>query len=84
MMPADLNSEAALADRLVSGETDQDGSYSYEVLAPGKYLVLATTMRLDRTVERIGKLWAARGQAKTVEIGPNAKAQITIEPVKID
>ena len=84
IMPEDVHSEAELPDRLVSGDTDQDGNYSYEVLAPGKYLVLATTMRIDRTVERIGKLWGARNQAKVVEVGPNASAQVTIEPARIE
>ena len=84
ILPAELPSEAAVPGRLVSGETDQDGNYSYGALTPGKYLVLATTMKIDHTCDKIRRLWGARGQAKTVELGPNSNAQVTIEPVRIE
>jgi hypothetical protein len=84
ILPAGLQSETALPGNLVSGETDQDGNYSHGVLAPGKYLVLATSMKIDRTFDRIQRLWRARGQAKTVDLGPNGSARVTIEPVTID
>ncbi len=84
ILPAEAPSEAVVAARLVIGETDQNGNYSHGPLAPGKYLVLATTARMDRTVDCIGKLWAARGRAKTVELAPKGSAQATLEPVGID
>ena len=84
ILPVGLQSEAALPGRLVSGETDQDGNYSHGILAPGKYLVLATTMKIDSTFDKVQRLWGARGQAKTVELGPNGNAQVTIEPVRIE
>lgn len=83
-MPADVRSEAGLADTLVAGETDQDGNYSRAVLPPGKYFLLATTRTVDTTVESIGKLWGARTRAKTVEVAPKSNAQVTLEPVQID
>ncbi len=84
IFPAGVPSEAALAERMVIGETDQNGNYSYGVLAPGKYFVLATTTTVDRTVESIGKLWSARTKAKDVELAPNASAQVALEPSRID
>jgi hypothetical protein len=84
IFPAGVPSEAALAERMVIGEADQNGNYSYGVLAPGKYFVLATTTTVDRTVESIGKLWGARTKAKDVELAPNASAQVTLEPSRID
>jgi hypothetical protein len=83
ILPAELQSEAALLGKLVSGETDQDGNYSYGVLPPGKYLVLATTMNIDHTVDRIHRLWLARGQGKIVELAPNGSAQVMLEPASI-
>jgi len=84
IIPAGLPSETALPGKLVSGETDQDGNYSHGVLAPGKYLVLATTMKIDRTYDKIQRLWGSRGQAKTVELSPNGSARVTIEPITIE
>jgi hypothetical protein len=45
---------------------------------------MATTMKIDRTFDKIQLLWAARGEAKIVELGPNATAQVTIEPITIE
>jgi hypothetical protein len=84
IFPAGLTSEAALADRMVVGETDQDGNYSYGVLAPGKYFVLATTTTVDRTVDSIGRLWGGRTKAKDVEVGPSASAQVTLEASRVE
>jgi hypothetical protein len=84
ILPVELQSEASLPGRLVRGETDQDGNYSHGVLAPGKYLVLATAMKIDPTFDKVQRLWRARGRAKIVELGPNGNAQVTIEPVRIE
>jgi protocatechuate 3,4-dioxygenase beta subunit len=84
ILPVELQSEASLPGRLVRGEPDQDGTYSHGVLAPGKYLVLATAMKIDPTFDKVQRLWRARGRAKIVELGPNGNAQVTIEPVRIE
>ena len=84
IMPAEVPSESALSPRMIFGETDQDGNYSYyTALPPGKYIVLATEQRVDHTVERISKIWQARERGKVVEVGPNATVQVTIEPATI-
>jgi hypothetical protein len=84
ILPAGLQSETALPGRLVSGQTDQEGNYSHGVLPPGRYLVMATTMKVDHNFDKIQRLWAARGQAKIVELGPSGNAQVTMEPMRID
>jgi hypothetical protein len=73
-----------LAVRMVTGEADQEGNYSCGPLRPGKYLVLATHDRIDRTADSIGKLWAARTRYKTVELQPKGRAQVTLEPVGLN
>jgi hypothetical protein len=84
IMPADARSEAALADALVTGQTDQEGNWSSGVLAPGKYLVLATQGSVDVAAHTIRKLWNARARAKDVELRPNGSARVTLEPGPLD
>jgi hypothetical protein len=81
ILPAGIDSEAEAAARMVADQTDQGGSYSSGVLAPGKYLVLASSVEPDQSVERTSKIWGARSRAKAVEIPPNGTAQVTVEPV---
>jgi hypothetical protein len=81
ILPAEVPSEAAVAERMVAGETDQDGAYVSGVLPPGKYYVLATRQKVDHSVDSIGRLWSYRARAKTVELGPGASAQVTLEPM---
>jgi hypothetical protein len=84
IMPAALRSEADLPDAMAVGETDQDGNYSYGVLRPGKYLVFATTARVDHSVESIAKLWGLSSRLEPVELGPNAQLQLTLTPLVIE
>jgi len=79
IMRADVQSESALASSLVKGDTDQEGNFSYGVLAPGKYFVLTTPEPVDRSVDRINKLWARRSQAKDIEVTPSSTVQVRIE-----
>jgi protocatechuate 3,4-dioxygenase beta subunit len=83
-MPADIKSEAMLAESLVSGRTDQAGQYTSDTLAPGKYYVAASAEPTDRTPESIGKLWRARNRFKEVDLPPNGAAQASLELVTID
>jgi len=80
MLPAASNSEAALADTLVSGETDQNGVYTSAALAPGKYYVLATGASIDKSPESIGRLWRARSHGAEADVGPNTTVQLTLRP----
>ena len=84
IIPVETPSEAALPESLIVGDTDQDGNFTQAALPPGKYLILATFMKLDRTVERVSRLWRARSHAKTIEIGPKGSVSVTLEPLRID
>ncbi len=84
MMPADIGSEALLAEVLVRGVADQQGLYTSYTLAPGKYYVAATDDTVDYTPEQIGKLWRARNRFQEVDLAPSGSAQTTLEPVRIE
>ena len=84
MMPADVGSEAMLAEVLVRGVTDQQGIYTSYTLASGKYYVVATEDTVDYTPEQIGKLWRARNRFQEVDLAPSGSAQTTLEPVRIE
>jgi hypothetical protein len=84
LMPADNNSEASLADALISGQTDQNGTYTSTALPPGKYYVLASPAAIDKSPERIGTLWHARSHGKEVDVGPNTTVQLTLTPTALN
>ena len=84
VMPAGVRSESELASVLVSGQTDQNGSYNSNALAPGKYLVLASEAMVDATPESIGKLWRARLKAKEIVIEPGKTVVVSLEPVRME
>jgi hypothetical protein len=78
LMPATTPSDAQLAAMLVSGQTDQNGVFTSPVIEPGKYLVLATPMDINRTPEMITRLSGMRNRATEVELGPAGKAEVTL------
>jgi hypothetical protein len=84
VMPADSNSEASFADTLISGQTDQNGTYTSVALAPGKYYVLASPMAIDKSPESIGTLWHARSHATEIDVGANATVQLTLTPTTLN
>ena len=84
LMPAGAPSQGALALGLRRSTVVRSWSSPLTALPPGKYLALATGEDLDATsADQVDKLWRARGQAKEVEIGPNATVQVTLEPIEL-
>jgi hypothetical protein len=53
-------------------------------IAPGKYVVIATTSPVNRSLEVFRKLWQARSTNEVVELAPNGSAQLTRIPAPID
>ena len=78
-----MASDAALAARIVPGQTDQMGQYASGTLAPGKYYVVATNDSLDDTPESIGKLWQAHQRFQEIELAPSGTAQVALKLVKL-
>ncbi len=86
--PESAKSEVALADVMVTGRTDQNGTWSSGVLAPGKYEVIAPGLppgvAVDRSPETLGKLLRARSKAQEVDLAASASAQVTLTPTPLD
>ena len=78
-----ISSEAMLA-ALVIGQTGQAGQYTSHTLAPGKYYVVASGDSFDATPDSIGRLWRSRNRFKEVELEPRGRAQVSLEPARID
>ena len=82
--PASIASEAMLQAALVTGQTDQSGQYKSHSLRPGKYLVLATSDRVEPTTESIDRFWRSRNRFQEVELAPAGSAEIKLTPVSLE
>ena len=78
VMPQSAGSEAQFAASLIYGQTDQNGVYQSGTLAPGKYLVMATSLTVDRTPETIRLLMGMRNRAKEIDLAAGARVQTTL------
>jgi hypothetical protein len=81
ILPGAVSSEAALADAMVSGQADYDGTYTSSRLRPGKYRVVATHDIIDRTPECIGRISEARIHGAEVEVGPGATVSVQLSDI---
>jgi hypothetical protein len=81
--PAEITSEGMLAAAMISGQTDQNGNFTSETLAPGKYYVGAVDGAIDYTAGTIGRLWRSRSRFTEIDLSPNVNAQATLEPVQL-
>jgi hypothetical protein len=80
LLPETASSEAALADAMLPGQTDQNGIYNSPTIAPGKYFAIATTSPISRTPETLQNLLRLRDHAQTIDLQPNGASQITLQP----
>jgi len=84
LVPASVTSVPSLARDLIHGQSDQNGSCTFQPLPPGKYRVLATTQWIRwGAPEDLEKLLPVLFQAKEVELSPKDNLQIPVEPVPI-
>ena len=84
VLPTIVASEAALAAAIVSGQCDQNGVWTSNMLAPGKYYVLALARPRDNSPENIAKLWSSRTHFKEIELAPKSTVQVTLAPLSFD
>ena len=86
VMPANADSEAALASVLAWGRTDSFGAWTSEAIPPGKYYIIAGSLPVDRSADSIGKLWRARtkSEAQQIEVGPGAAVSVRLSPTGIE
>jgi hypothetical protein len=78
LMPPSAGSEAQFAAALIFGQTDQNGVYQTATVPPGKYLVLATSLTMDRTPETIRQLMGMRNRAQEIDVAAGARVQATL------
>jgi len=84
LFPDEIPSEAAFAERVSSGLTDQAGQYQSAALAPGKYYIGATKEGFDFNVERVSRLWRSRNRFQEVNIPSGAPVSIRLEPATLE
>lgn len=79
LLPMESNSEGALADRILTGQTDQNGLQIWERnIPPGVYRAVAASTPVDHSPEGIHALWQARSQAPEVNVAPNGSAEVKV------
>jgi hypothetical protein len=79
-VPANTASAADFWKSLVVARTTPDASWYSGSLAPGKYLVIATTpIRVDPTPTVVGRLMRARSHMTEVTVTPHGKVQLVLE-----
>ena len=78
VLPGEVSSEGMLAAAFVSGEADQNGSWTSNSLAPGKYFVVALQDSLYKSPEDMTKLWQLRSKGQEVELGAGQTASVTL------
>jgi protocatechuate 3,4-dioxygenase beta subunit len=83
LLPVDAATPAVVQAAMVTGATDQQGQYTSQTIAPGKYYVVATDSRIDATPECIDRLWRSRNKFTETSIAPNAATQLTLTPVTL-
>jgi hypothetical protein len=84
ILPITVASETALAAAIVSGQCDQNGAWTSNRLAPGKYYVVALYTPYNNSPESIGKLWGSRTHFKEIELAPKGNVQVALGPMSLD
>jgi len=82
--PADVRSEAEWGTIMTGGYADQNGVWTSGLLAPGKYLVMATLSSADYGRDSVVRLWRLRSKMKEVDIAPGATASVTLAPIPVE
>jgi hypothetical protein len=80
VIPIDVATEGDMSERMLFGQTDQNGVYAIEAVPPGNYNVLATTEVIDLAANHIARLWKARTHAQEVQVGAKAALDIKLLP----
>ncbi len=58
-------------------------AYVTQILAPGKYRMLATQLSYTPSADEIEKLWRSLSKATEVELAPGGTAEARVAPVSI-
>jgi Carboxypeptidase regulatory-like domain len=82
-LPAAALTPAQLEATLQVAGSDASGVCTSPVMPPGKYYVLTSNTRYDRSAAQIDRLWSARLRGTPVDLAPHATAQINLAPVRM-
>jgi hypothetical protein len=84
ILPSTYTSDAQLAAAAVIGNTDQDGIWKSDMLAPGKYYALATDQSLAELFpERVTALRNALTRATELNLSKGSSQTITVSLVAL-
>jgi protocatechuate 3,4-dioxygenase beta subunit len=79
LLPMEAGSEGALADRILTGQTDQNGTHLWQQnIPPGTYRAVASHTQVDYSPDGIHALWQARSQAPEITVAPNGRAEVKV------
>jgi protocatechuate 3,4-dioxygenase beta subunit len=79
LLAMDATGEAELADRLIVGQTDQFGRYTWtRSIPPGTYRAVATRELTDYSPESIHEIWLARARAPEFRVPENGSAEVSV------
>jgi hypothetical protein len=81
VLPERVGTVADLADAMETVQSDQNGAWHTEQLAPEKYYVLASLVPVDHTPECMERLWNARKNGHEVDLAPGTSVQVTVQPM---
>ncbi len=81
LMPVNATPEVVIAAALITRQADQNGAYKSRLLAPGKYLALATSIHPSRSYENIARLWNVRSKAKEIALTAGKTLDVKLEPI---
>jgi hypothetical protein len=80
-LPDAITSEGMLAASMLTGQADQNGKYTSQSLAPGKYYVAAIDGEINHSSETIARLWRSRSRFTEVDLAPNGSTGVTLQPM---
>jgi hypothetical protein len=84
IVPVAALTEGRIAAEMMTGTADQNGIFTSPALPPGSYYVLASSHRIVRSPEMIGKLFAMRTKLEQHDIGANSAVQVTLEAISLN
>jgi hypothetical protein len=79
LVPETATDVATIAGSMQSGQTDRDGSFVSETLAPGKYRAVALT-KYAESMEKLSQAFAA---SDPIEVSLKATVKATLHPVAL-
>ncbi len=82
--PVTSITEAQVAESVITGQTDQNGSWTSPMIAPGKYYVIASRVPFDRTPEFVTALLRARQKASEADLSPSGRLDVNLQPISIE